>query len=807
MTTNMAKASLPLVSINERGITYNQLHGVTHNMDGSFFRDTITPLGEGRTLSFVIDKYENKISKIMFEVRSIDGTRLVESTRVNNYKESNDQIKATVTIKDLIETGTEYNWILLLEIDGQTVRYYTRIIDSENYNAYEKMVFVRDFHQKTFDKEEAKELATYLESNSKGDNTTLNYVNIHSSLDQVSWADLDVKELIEPKIIIKEIENQTASIRVNTWVETKSGKNKQKYSVSEYFRIRYTTDRTYLLEYERTMNQVFEPEADVYSNNKIMLGIRDSQIQMMESDGGSNLAFVNQKQLFCYHAADKKMAYLFSFYDKGDMRTIYENHDIKILNVDETGNVMFIVYGYMNRGAHEGSIGVQVYEYNGMLNTVEELMFIPYNKAFDTLKADVEQLSYINKNGTFYLYLDGSILAINLMEMTYNEIATGLQQGSFQVSLSNKMLVWQNSADAYDCTRLILMNLNTGNRKEITTSGNNRMLPLGFINEDLIYGVAHYYDITVDFTGSVIFPMYMVKIQDEDGNVLKNYEHDGIYVTNVTVVDNLITLSRVQKGEDSDYIAISDDQIVNNEVEEKGYNSLELVTTQNYETIVQLVLKNNIEIKKLKHTRPMEVMFEGSRELAIEISEPIDRFYVYSKDGITGTFTHEADAINQAYAINGTVVDEKGNYIWKKSGRSTRNQIMAINGRQSDENSSNLAVCLDTILEYAGSIKNTQLMLDKNQTVTQILDENLNDVRILELRGVCLDAVLYYVNKDIPVLVTLEDGSAMLVIGFNELNIVVMDPKRGTVYKIGMNDATEMFNENGNSFVTYLDVD
>lgn len=807
MTTNMAKASLPMVSINERGITYNQLHGVTHNMDGSFFRDTITPLGEGRTLSFVIDKYENKISKIMFEVRSIDGTRLVESTRVNNYKESNSQIKATVTIKDLIETGTEYNWILLLEIDGQTVRYYTRIIDSENYNAYEKMAFVRDFHEKTFDKEEAKELVTYLESNSKGDNTTLNYVNIHSSLDQVSWADLDVKELIEPNIIIKEIENQTASIRVNTWVETKSGKTKQKYSVSEYFRIRYTTDRTYLLEYERTMNQVFEPEADVYSNNKIMLGIRDSQIQMMESDGGSNIAFVNQKQLFCYHAADRKMAYLFSFYDEGDMRTIYENHDIKILNVDETGNVMFIVYGYMNRGAHEGSIGVQVYEYNGMLNTVEELMFMPYNKAFDTLKADVEQLSYINKNGTFYLYLDGSILAINLMEMTYNEIATGLQQGSFQVSLSNKMLVWQNSADAYDCTRLILMNLNTGNRKEITTSGNNRMLPLGFINEDLIYGVAHYYDITVDFTGSVIFPMYMVKIQDEDGNILKNYEHDGIYVTNVTVVDNLITLSRVQKSEDSDYIAISDDQIVNNEVEEKGYNSSELVTTQSFETIVQLVLKNNIEVKKLKHTRPMEVMFEGSRELAIDISEPIDRFYVYSKDGITGTFTREADAINQAYAINGTVVDEKGNYIWKKSGRSTRNQIMAIKGRQNDENSSNLAVCLDTILEYAGSIKNTQLMLDKNQTVAQILDENLNDVRVLELRGVCLDAVLYYVNKDIPVLVTLEDGSAMLVTGFNELNIVVMDPKKGTVYKIGMNDATEMFNENGNSFVTYLDVD
>ena len=65
------------------------------------------------------------------------------------------------------------------------------------------------------------------------------------------------------------------------------------------------------------MNQLFDADADVYGSNRIMLGIRESEVQMMESDGGSNLAFVNENQLFCYHAADKKMAYLFSFYDGG----------------------------------------------------------------------------------------------------------------------------------------------------------------------------------------------------------------------------------------------------------------------------------------------------------------------------------------------------------------------------------------------------------------------------------------------------------------------------------------------------------
>lgn len=806
-TANMTQASLPLVHITTNGIAYNYLHGLKQEMDGSFFRDTITPLGEGRTLSFVIDKYGNQIDAISFEVRSIDGTRLVESTEVSDFEEDEESIRASVTIKDLIESGREYNWILRLESCNETIRYYTRIVDGGAYNTYEKLSFVKDFHDKTFDKEQAAELAAYLEPNSKGDNTTLSLVDIHCSLKQVTWADLKVKEITEPQIMISEMEPQTASIRMEYRVMTTEGKTNNQYNIVEFFRIRYTADRTYLLDYERTMNQIFAPDADVYGGNKIMLGIRDSEVQMMESDGGSNLAFVNENQLFCYHAADKKIAYLFSFYDGDDPRSNYNNHDIKILNVDETGTVSFVVYGYMNRGRHEGSIGIQVYEYNGMLNTVEELIFIPYNKSYATLKTDMEQLSYINKNGIFYIYLDGSILAVNLMDQTCEEIAQDLQQGSFQVSNTDKMLVWQNSADAYDCTKLILMNLNTGNTREIHTDSSSRLLPLGFINEDLIYGVARYTDISTDFSGSVTFPMYVVYIQDEQGNILKTYQQDGIYVTEASVDDNLITFARVSKDEDGGYTGIKDDQIVNNLVEDDGYNSSEVVATQNYEKIVQLVLKNTIETGKPKNTKPLQVMFEGSRQLEVEIENPVSRYYVYGKYGIDGTFTHEAQAVNLAYTISGTVVSQNGDYVWKKTARSTRNQIMAITGRAGGEGESDLAVCLETILEFEGISKNVQPMLDSGKTVGQILEENLEDIRVLELKGVSLDAVLYYVNRDIPVLATMENDRAVLITGFNELNVVFMDPQTGTVYKVGMNDAAQMLSASGNSFVTYMRVD
>ena len=63
----------------------------------------------------------------------------------------------------------------------------------------------------------------------------------------------------------------------------------------------------------------------------------------------------------------------------------------------------------------------------------------------------------------------------------------------------------------------------------------------------------------------------------------------------------------------------------------------------------------------------------------------------------------------------------------------------------------------------------------------------------MDLSGCNLESVLYYVNKDIPVLAVAEDGSAVLVVGFNELNTVWMNPENGKVYKVGMNDSKSYF--------------
>ena len=101
-------------------------------------------------------------------------------------------------------------------------------------------------------------------------------------------------------------------------------------------------------------------------------------------------------------------------------------------------------------------------------------------------------------------------------------------------------------------------------------------------------------------------------------------------------------------------------------------------------------------------------------------------------------------------------------------------------------------------------MRNTQLQLNQGAGPYEILQESLSDYQVLDLSGCPLDAVLYYVDQDLPVMAVLNDGKAVLITGFNELNIVIMDPLTGSLYKKGIKDSTEWFSQNGNCFITYV---
>lgn len=811
MTTEMREATYPVISMYADRYCVNRLHGYAESMDSAYLRDTLQPVGSDRKIKVQLDTYGRHISQIAFEVRNLSGERLVENTEVEEYAQEDDRIQFDITLKDLIEYDTEYMLVFLVTMeDDAPVRYYTRIVLNDDLHIQDKLDYIMDFHERTFDKEEAAELTKYLESNSEGDNSTFHKVTIHSSFNQVTWGDLTVHKMTEPDISIKELMEPTGSFRLEYLADVKDGKVTNYYRINEYYRVRYTPDRMYLLDYEREMDQIFDEEADICINDKIILGIAGDDVKLVESDGGNVFAFSVADKLYSYNVMDNKLVRLFSFYGNTegmrDARNAYNQYDTRILTVDETGNVIFLVYGYMNRGRHEGNVGVTVYYYNSMTNTIEELIYVPYHKSYDLLKSDMERLSYVNKSGIYYFIMDGNVYAADLNARRYQVVVSGLREGSYYVSDSNKMLVWQEGEDPHACDRLVMMNLSTQKQTEIEAGRYEYISVLGFMEEDLIYGLTRKVDITTDNIGLTIFPMYCVKIQGDSGAVLKTYRKDNTYVVDSIIEENQITLSRVSWNEETQsYEPVADDQIMSTEQVKAGSNTLSYVVTETYETICQIVVKNEIDSKGLKHLSPKEVLFEGNRTLSIPETEVGEkRFYVYGKNGIEGIYVNSGEAVDLAYRLSGVVVDDDGEYIWRRVTRSTRNQIMAITEDEVSEMRGALAVCLDTILKFEGISRNTEQLLGRGSSVFSILQSDLQDCTVLDLSGCSLDAVLYYVNQDIPVLTLLEDGNAVLIVGFNELNIVVMDPVTGTLYKKGMNDSTEWLNENGNRFITYV---
>ena len=806
MTAQMGPATYPLVYVMMGELKLNCLRGYAEPMETSYLRETLTPLTDGRRLSLRIDKYDNIIESIFFEVRSIDGLRLIESTEITDYDEKRNNITLDINIKDLIEMEEEYTFVLLVNTDmNRTIRFYTRIFSSAINHFEEKINYCFTFHEKTFNKDEARELTQYLESNEMGDNGTFNRVTIHSSFQQVTWGNLSVTRITEPVLFVKEIATQTGSFRMQYDVILDDNEDVI-YNVEEFYRIRYTPERIYLLDFERTMEQVFIGNPEHFNSNNIYLGITSAQVPIIESEGGNVFAFEKGNNLYSMNIPDRKFIRLFGFSDEAndDARTNYSGHRTRLLNIDEAGNVVFMVYGYMNRGRHEGRVGISVNYYNSMVNTIDEMVYLPYYRSPELLIAEVEQMVYLNKNNRLFLMIDNEIHAIHLDTKTAETIISQMQEGAYHISESNKMLVWQDSDDIHATTGLNLMNLQDEKQTVIKAGYYEFIMPLEFMEEDLIYGLAKAADIAKDNLGNTIFPMYVIKIQDESGEILQEHHRPGYYVTGIMKERNMITLHRLQKNEEGIFKEADDTSITSQVMATEKNNKIEVIATERYLRVVRLVFKQEVDQTQIVLLTPRDVLFEGGRELDIRTALDADRFYVYGKNGIIGIYLSEAKAVNAAFRNVGVVINRKGEYIWYRGNLSLRNQILAITESELSVQAGSLAVCLDSILQYEGITLSTQYLLWRGETAISIMRDNIPDSQVLDLTGCSLESILYYVNRDIPVLKLFEDGNALLIIGFNEANIIVMDPQLGEIRRMGRNDSVALFEENGNRFITYI---
>ncbi len=824
MTSEMGGATLPVVYMNVNDVYINPLHGYVTEMEGSFLRGPITPLMANRSITFRADLYDAVIAKVSYEVRPVDMSRLIEETEVSDFTYEGDVIYATATLKDLIEDDKEYMLIIKLTTSGgDVIRYYARVINRAELYLTEKMDFVRDFSDRTFDKEAAAQIKKYMETNADGDNSSYAYVNIHSNFNQLTWGELEPKLVTEKDMELLEIDETTASIMLRYQVEIQS----EKHNVSEFFRLQ-RGKRMYLMEYERIMDQVFDEEKNVVVNGKILHGMIHEKPVRIENGTATIYAFVQQNALYSYNISSQTMAKLFAFADKNndDARTRYNAHSIKPMMIDGVGNIWFIVYGYMNRGRNEGRTGVALYYYDCAVNTIEEQLFIPYTKSYDILAKDIDNLAYISSRNRMYILLDGTVYSINLTTRESEVMQDSISETGFYSSDDESTIAWQTGESVIDYTEIQLFKLSSMTPSVIPSAAGEIVIPLGFMDNDVIYGAAKVTDVTTDYTGRTLIPMYSIRIQDQNGNIMKDYSISGIFVTAIEKRDNMLILTRVAKDpETGEYVYIDDDQIVNNKTRTTLKNTLSTVVTEKTETTYQTVLYKPGDTEKVsvKVTSPKEVVFEGSRDVKISGEDPLRRYYVYAKGELYGIYTTASEAVDEASTLYGVVTDKRMAYIWESGNRKSSARLTGLDAGDSSgskeasgdgsetegeeeapeqETSTAYVRCIDKMLQYGGVYKSSEEEI-RTKSLVKVLSDNLDAV-VLDLSGCNLSDMLYYVSNGYPVMAMTEGGGAVIIMGYDSKNTILYDPKEERVYKMGMNDSKNMFEKAGNRFVTYV---
>ncbi len=806
VSAEMDRPTLPLVYMEAGEGEINCLHGYTSSIDVSLFHDSITPIGMDQTLRFRLENLDMEFNSVGYEVRSINGSSLIENGSVDDLEKNNGSFYATTTLRMNLTELEEYLFIINVDLkDGRVIRYYTRLIPSDNLYTDKFLKFTLDFHEATFSKENKTAITPYIEPNDTGENENLTNIDIHSNYETVTWANLSVMRISQMVPTIKEIDAKNANIELKYVAISGDVEDTQYYNVTEEYRLRYVDSETiYLMDYNRQVENLFDRFNVNTTKNWFFFGIADiNDFNYRISDENEKVAFVKEGQLWYYDYSKTEITKVFGFWQDSptDVRSAYDQHGINIVKLDDDGNIVFTVYGYMNRGQHEGENGIAVYRFMAETSKLEEVLFISCSEPYEILKEDASKLNYLNEQGEFFYLLGNNVMKVDLSTEESSYVINDIPKEYLAVSESEALLAYPNAKVDLDSTELTILNLETYEEHMIGAGGSERIKALGFIGEDLVYGLASEADVVLNTDGSTIFPMHTLRITTLDNDIVKEYSKSGSYVMQANTVKQVIYLKRATRS-GSNYITDTDDFITFKEEDSDGIQVTYQYTYDGYNQLYMIFPKYLYvtSIPELIITK--EVLNDENKMITVDSGEKSGRYYVYAQGRMQGSYSSPRDAVLEAYEKSGRAIDSNGRCIWKISGLLEYAEVTeGLPETTCETAADSLQECVEMILRYEGATIPEAYDLTGN--ANDILERYLGKTGI-NLVGCDVDNALYYLCQGAPVIAKLDADTYVLIISYNEATIRYYNPVTGEENRVERYIIENTFAEQGNQFYTYL---
>lgn len=814
VSVEMEQATLPIVYVRYHDGFINTLHGYTGKVDTTYFRDTITPMDRGQTIELWSDQGNQEYGTYEYELRSQYQGDLIEDGPVSelNYSDGYDKIR--ITFRTALEEQQEYV-LVLKAMDGEeaAVRYYTRVVVENNFHADELLNFVENFNNALFDKEEAESvISKSIEPNEDGNNEYLSNVDIHSSFYTITFADLNPTRITKPVASIKEIDDSYAVIQLKYMISAVENKVVENFYVTEDYRVRTADENNiYLLDYNRTQEALFMTENVDTSSNTFKIGIaNDDEFQFMTSSKQKKVAFTQARQLWYYDYNGGTITNVYGFSQADnytDSRVTYDANDIKILTLQDNGDIVFAVYGYMNRGAHEGKVGIAVYQFIAEKDRMQEILFIENNKPYDILEEDMETLMYLNEAGEFYYFDNDCIVKVDTQTKISEIFIEDVLNEHLAVSEDNHLIGYPNALLPENADMVTVFNLDTQESREIAANAGERLEAIGFVETDLILGRIREGDIETRLDKTVICPISTIDIIDQDSKVVKTYGSTGVYVMEATAKDGVVYLDRVRKinGEfeetTQDFITYKEEEntdkvSVTYKYSDDAYNEL-------YMTFPEYIYVT--ENPKLMITK--QAVNEEDTTVKVVFDHTNKKFYAYGQGKYVTDYLSLNEAVRVAYQNSGVVLDENGVIVWRK---------IAVKDYHTVADKVKLYTVADIGDTLSACIYMMGMYEEKNPDMTMMKQDLEADMPIEEvilkyigrqgtdITGCDFENGLYYLCKDAPVMTRFADGTYVLVTSYNGERVRYINPLEKQDIVESREEFEKKVKDSGNVFISYV---
>lgn len=797
--SNTESTGLPRVSFQVDGYEVSPLPGYMEEMMIPSMRDGLVPV-TGGSLQVNVAKYGADVQKMIWEVYTLDGEECL-------YKEVMDEVKETQTIElsEAHASGAERMLKITLHVGEKDVYYYTRIKNASNTNYKECLDFVQEFHDNAMNKTDVKALEKSLESDISYSNYTFNKIEIKSSADYVSWGDMKPKKIGAIQWEIKECNEMYTSVQLKYDVKAEGdeGNTDKVYRVTEYFRVRLFDGKSYLLNYDREMEEVFEAKGSL-SEKGILLGITSSDVEYKVSSSGNYIAFAPKGQLWVYDKEENEMIRAFGFADskEKDARYTHDEHDVQIISVDKKGNTTFVVTGYMNKGIHEGLVGVAVYHYDRETNTVAEKAFVKSHKGYELMREELGQMVYFSQSrNVLYVMQSGALYALDMEADTRDVLARGLEDGQYCISEDGGVIAYQTKGGKINESQKIkVLNLKSGKSFSVEADSNSFVRPIGFIKSDFAYGILRTSDRGENEAGETIYPMYRLEIVNSKNKVVKDYEQNGIYISNVVAEDTMLTLERVKMKGDK-YLATAEDYITNNEGATEQNVSVDSYAESVRKTVVRLLFAKEISDTDMKIRKANKAEQENPVEVELEESDMKSGYYVYAYGKLQGIYDKAGQAVKKANELGGVVVTSKMSFVWDRGNWATIYEVNEASEMKSS--SKQLEACLEKIMEREGKEADVEKALSEDVSAQKILSRYSGGEGI-DLSGCTLEEIQYTINQETPVLVMPDEDRAFLITGYTAEIVSYLDPADGKKHIVPRYTIEDIIEESGCILLSYV---